>query len=71
MSERGYLSIGEVLTLLQEEFPHVPEARVAEATAHWVAGEARTELLLRELNSDWIDGAIAELRAPQRALVPA
>jgi hypothetical protein len=56
--------------LLKEEFPHVPESRVAEATAHWVAGEARTELLLREMNSDWIDRALAEMTAPASAANP-
>ena len=46
--------------LLQEHFSEVPPAKVAEATALWVAGEARTELLLREMNSDWLDQIVAE-----------
>ena len=50
--------------LLQEHFEHVPPEQVAEATAHWIAGEARTELLLREMNSDWLDELVA-LRAPE------
>jgi hypothetical protein len=50
--------------LLQEQFAHVPPERVAEATAHWIAGEARTELLLREMNSGWLDEIVA-LTAPE------
>ena len=40
--------------LLQERFSEVPSADVAKATALWIAGEARTELVLRELDSDWL-----------------
>jgi hypothetical protein len=50
--------------LLQEHFAHVPGEQVAEATAHWIAGEARTELLLREMNSGWLDEIVA-LTAPE------
>ena len=46
--------------LLQEHFSDVPPEQVAEATAHWIAGEARTELLLREMRSDWLDEIVAE-----------
>ena len=42
--------------MLREEHPLVPKTLVAEATALWVAAEARTELVLRELDSQWIDG---------------
>ena len=45
--------------LLQEHFEQVAPEQVAEATAHWIAGEARTELLLREMNSDWLDEIVA------------
>jgi hypothetical protein len=53
------------VALLQERFPHVPAGQVAEATALWVAGEARTELLLREMNSEWL-ASIAADREPGR-----
>ena len=56
--------------MLQQQFPHVPGEQVAEATAHWVAGEARTELLLREMSSDWIERIAVERRAGG-TLVPA
>ena len=58
--------------MLQEEFPHVPGEQIAEATAHWVAGEARAELLLREMNSEWIERIEVEQRPPAlRELVAA
>ena len=41
--------------MLQARFAHVPPSNVAEATALWVAGEARAELILRELQSEWLD----------------
>lgn len=44
--------------MLQAQFPHVPASKVAEATALWVAGEARAELILRELNSEWLDSVL-------------
>lgn len=50
--------------LLQQHFSNVPRERVAEATAHWIAGEARTELLMREMRSDWLDDVVAKLTAP-------
>ena len=46
--------------MLREEYPLVPATLVAEATARWVAAEARTELVLREMNSEWLDGLVAE-----------
>lgn len=46
--------------LLQERFGEVPPQDVAKATALWIAGEARTELVLRELNSDWLARTLAE-----------
>ena len=46
--------------MLREEYPLVPATLVAEATALWVAAEARTELVLREMNSEWLDGLVAE-----------
>jgi hypothetical protein len=57
--------------LLQEEFPQIPGEQVAEATAHWVAGEARTELLLREMSSEWIERIAGERRPRARTLVAA
>jgi hypothetical protein len=59
--------------LLQGHFSDVDPGKVAEATALWIAGEARTELLLREMNSDWVeelaaDRAHAERRLPAPAL---
>jgi hypothetical protein len=45
--------------LLQAEYPLVPATLVAEATAVWVAAEARTELVLREMSSEWLDRIFA------------
>jgi hypothetical protein len=45
--------------LLQAEYPLVPATLIAEATALWVAAEARTELVLREMNSEWLDRIFA------------
>ena len=45
--------------MLQDEYPLVPATLVAEATALWVADEARTELVLREMSSEWLDGIFA------------
>lgn len=45
--------------MLQAEFPLAPPTLVARATALWVAAEARTELILREMNSDWLDRILA------------
>jgi hypothetical protein len=60
--------------MLQAQFPHVASEQVAEATALWIAGEARTELVLREMNSDWLariaDRRGAEAPAPVPAAVP-
>jgi hypothetical protein len=53
--------------LLQAEHPLVPATLVAEATALWVADEARTELVLREMNSEWLD-RIFEPAAVEAAL---
>jgi hypothetical protein len=57
--------------MLQEEFPQVPGEQIAEATAHWVAGEARAELLLREMSAEWLDQIEAEVRRPAASLVAA
>jgi hypothetical protein len=46
--------------LLQERFGEVPPQDVARATALWIAGEARTELVLRELSSDWLAQTVSE-----------
>jgi hypothetical protein len=50
--------------LLQEHFKEVPPHAVAEATAHWIAGEARVELVLREMQSDWLDRIVDRVTAP-------
>ena len=58
--------------LLQERFPCAPKGEVALATAQWVAGEARVELVVRELNSDWLADIVAEREPtvpPERAVV--
>ena len=57
--------------MLQKQFPHVPAGKVAEATALWVAGEARAELILRELNSEWLDSILVpQPSAPSAAPSP-
>jgi hypothetical protein len=57
--------------MLREEFPHVPKGQIAEATAHWVAGEARAELLLREMNAEWIERIAVERGQPAGTLIAA
>jgi hypothetical protein len=52
------------IELLCEQFYWVPGGELAIATASWVADEARTELVLRELNSDWLDRIMAARQAP-------
>jgi hypothetical protein len=42
------------VALFQAGQPEVPESDAAKAVAIWVAAEARAELLLRELNSEWL-----------------
>ncbi len=37
--------------MLQERFHQAPPGEVAIATAHWIAGEARVEMLIREMNA--------------------
>jgi len=56
--------------LLQERFADVPAGEVASATALWIAGEARVELVLREMNSDWLNRIVAA-RAAATAPRPA
>ena len=57
--------------MLQEQFADVPPEKVAEATALWIAGEARTELVLREMNSEWLGEIVARRRfAPAPAAAP-
>jgi hypothetical protein len=58
--------------LLLGRFSRVPGGEVAMATALWVAGEARVELLLREMNSDWLELIVAQRDAtdlPERGVV--
>jgi len=50
--------------LLQQHFADVPPEAVAEATAHWIAGEARTELVLREMSSDWLTRIVSDRPPP-------
>jgi hypothetical protein len=45
--------------LLQERFSDAPAGEVAIATALWIAGEARVELVLREMSSDWLERIVA------------
>ena len=40
--------------LYQQQRPELRKREAAKAVALWVAAEARTELLLRELDSDWL-----------------
>ena len=47
-------------------FPAVPPDEVATAVAAWVADEARTELVLREMRSDWLNRVIDEIGASAR-----
>jgi hypothetical protein len=52
--------------LALERSPEAPPGQVAKAVAQWVADEARTELVLREMNSEWLDRVIDRLRSGQR-----
>jgi hypothetical protein len=56
--------------MLQARFPQVPPAEVAEATALWIAAEARCELTIRELHSDWLDELVAASRVPVTSSTP-
>ena len=53
--------------------PDVDKRLAAKAVALWVAGEARAELLLRELNSDWLAAIEPDriIEAPAHAPAPA
>ena len=55
--------------------PELTKREAAKAVALWVAGEARAELLLRELNSDWIaaiePASVIDAPAPEASLAPA
>jgi hypothetical protein len=53
--------------MLRAQFPRVPADKIAEATALWVAGEARAELILRELNSEWLDRVLVPQGPEPRA----
>ena len=53
--------------MLRAEYPLVPATLVAETTALWVAAEARTELILREMSSEWLEGLMAPPAAPAPA----
>jgi hypothetical protein len=50
--------------LAQARDPGKPPHVVARAVALWVADEARAELLLREMNSEWMERVIAEITQP-------
>jgi len=43
--------------------PGAPAEDVARAVGHWVAYEARTELVLREMNSEWLDRVVEQLQS--------
>lgn len=49
-------------------FPGASPEQVAKAVAAWVADEARTELVLREMNSEWMDRVMARLAAHGEAV---
>ena len=53
--------------LARKRYPAASRKQVAKAVAQWVADEARTELVLREMHSDWLDRATSELTRPQEA----
>ncbi len=52
--------------LAQARYASAPPRQVAKAVAMWVADEARTELVLREMNSEWLDRLLADARASSR-----
>jgi hypothetical protein len=47
----------------QSRYPWRHPRVIAKAVALWVADEARAELLLRELNSEWMDRVLSEITA--------
>ena len=47
--------------LAQQRSPWAPRQWLARRVATWIADEARTELLLREMSSEWLDSAVAEI----------
>jgi hypothetical protein len=49
--------------LAAQGHPAAPRRQVAKAVARWVADEARAELVLRELDSDWLNRAVGEVEA--------
>jgi hypothetical protein len=56
------------VALAREAFPASPRGEVAKAVAAWVADEARAELILREMNSEWLDRIVERLASqPVRA----
>ncbi len=50
--------------MLQRRFDQAPAAEVAIATAHWIAGEARVEMLIREMDSQR-SAPVVETAAPR------
>jgi hypothetical protein len=46
--------------LAQERYSDNSRRQVAKAVALWVADEARTELVLREMHSEWMDEIVAD-----------
>jgi hypothetical protein len=50
--------------LAQARSPRRHPRVIAKAVALWVADEARAELLLREMNSEWMDRVIGEITDP-------
>jgi hypothetical protein len=53
--------------LARRRYPHAPEREVAKAVALWVADEARTELLMREMHAEWLEELVREARRPPAA----
>jgi hypothetical protein len=53
------------IDLATSEHPDADRHEVAKAVALWVAAEARTELLLREMNAAWLDALAVKARSPR------
>ena len=56
--------------LANASFPASPREQVAGAVATWVADEARTELVLREMRSEWMDRVMERIAAHGRPARP-
>ena len=56
--------------LARERYWFASEHQVAKSVALWVADEARTELLMREMRSEWLEELVREAREPALAGAP-